>query len=1309
MRALSSPQLASLVLANNSITGAIPPALLQIPHLQVLTLRESSIIGTIPKQISAKSLETLVLETDRMTTSIPESIGNLAQLRLLSLHMSGFSTIPESIGNLSMLQELKLHMPGLTETLPWQLGRLTSLRKIDITGCTYLSGTLPETIGNLVNLQELIIDHTKLHGPLPPSFGELQSLERFSASQLIGSGLSSGFQKEICMLKNLKFFKADSSGLQGIIPLEIAQMSSLEHLELHSNLLQGTVPPLPSTAAFSFIKLSNNQLEGSFEPFANARYSQTAELLELSFNKFSGGIPERFFRSVKPNFVRLDHNLLNGTLPDDAFDQHQSFSTDLSHNNLTGTLPSQISSGPMVMTYLKLSSNGFTGTVPPSYSQITSLNALLLDENQLSGNLAGFNNSEISTLDVSHNHLSGQLENLSYHPQMIVIKLSSNRLSGTLPLFPGSLRMLDLSHNLFRGSLASIELNQYITDLDLSYNSFTGTISSELLNIPHFLNLAHNLLSGTLPSTEHTFGNLNLLDLSYNHFRGYFENSWFLPLLVSLSLKGNQIAGEKLAIDAPRLTTLDISSNIFSFPLESLTRFPHLVTLQASGNQLRGSPSDLKPLKSLKVADLSHNLFRHQLDLKSLNLLFSASLRQLFIDNNSFLPIVPQLDPINGPWRKQQTQPSSTNPDCVECHTLTFSNQTLGLVFVFSEKQFNWQQCDCMPGFYGLPPSTCYKCPANAKCEAKQIHINSDFYTYPTHIQTTTLDSQRTTDNEPSTALNSVVVTEPCIVSLAASESNCLGLNITLENSASESTILEYFRTHRDQQCLEGSGGRLCSRCECNDNGSPELLMKDTTGAGGSSGATSISSCYYKRGFLCTKCARTYRLSQTLPVLVALAIVALVVLSALMLVVLRSRRKARERKWESLPILLRIWHRLIEASKFGFISILILFIQILAVLTHWDGLILRSLAQLLNGKYEQVGITCLFPTILSHQFASLLLQLLTPILVASFLACSVGLAEIAYRLMESFRLRKLAKLDSELTDPDIDSHTIGLINTDVMGAEKRYVDYPARALIASNTLAIFQFFYFGTSLAATEYFFADIQAHTGLKYVQAHPWMLYSDATSLRRLSIPWLIFIVIGLPISLLVFAWQIRHKIASPTVKSYVGSLFDRYRPKFFWWEATNLVKKLTIALLIRGIAATNPLQSIMIAVAICVPMLIQVAMRPWKRYLENAMDPIGGVLLFLSLAASNSFSVSKSYTVIYLVLSLDALYILAMLVLILYFFVTEKTEYQTLWEASFGNSESLDDGPHKRLDSSKISGSNEIEFEEPLMRDPIDLISD
>jgi hypothetical protein len=224
-------------------------------------------------------------------------------------------------------------------------------------------------------------------------------------------------------------------------------------------------------------------------------------------------------------------------------------------------------------------------------------------------------------------------------------------------------------------------------------------------------------------------------------------------------------------------------------------------------------------------------------------------------------------------------------------------------------------------------------------------------------------------------------------------------------------------------------------------------------------------------------------------------------------------------------------------------------------------------------------------------------------------------------------------------------------------------------------------------LAAVEYFFSSVQTGTGMKYDQSHPWMLYDDARSLRHLSIPWLVIVAIGLPITFLVSCWKLRHKINSPVVVTYAGSLFRKYRSRCYWWEIVNVIKKLTIALLIRGISSSNPLQPALIIIVIGILQLLQAVFMPWKRRLENIMDPVGGTLLISSLFAANTHA--SSSVVLYLVLTLDGMYVLSLCMMILYHCVTEETEYEKLWKISHPESLSL---------------TNLEPVDEPLLRQPI-----
>jgi hypothetical protein len=90
---------------------------------------------------------------------------------------------------------------------------------------------------------------------------------------------------------------------------------------------------------------------------------------------------------------------------------------------------------------------------------------------------------------------------------------------------------------------------------------------------------------------------------------------------------------------------------------------------------------------------------------------------------------------------------------------------------------------------------------------------------------------------------------------------------------------------------------------------------------------------------------------------------------------------------------------------------------------------------------------------------------------------------------------------------------------------------------------------------------------------------------------------------------------------------------------------------------------------------------------------MDVIGSVLLISSLGASNSIRSTGSLSVLYLVLTLDSIYVVSMIVMIIHQLITCETEYQRLWNISFGNTEILSDG-FLISDVAPINSSNDVQ---------------
>ena len=109
-----------LDLAENRLTGAIPPELGSLTELQRLELSQNRLTGPIPVELgSLANLQELSLQGNRLSGPIPTSLGDLADLRRLLLSGNRLSgQVPSQLGDLADLQQLRLSGNQLTGCVP---------------------------------------------------------------------------------------------------------------------------------------------------------------------------------------------------------------------------------------------------------------------------------------------------------------------------------------------------------------------------------------------------------------------------------------------------------------------------------------------------------------------------------------------------------------------------------------------------------------------------------------------------------------------------------------------------------------------------------------------------------------------------------------------------------------------------------------------------------------------------------------------------------------------------------------------------------------------------------------------------------------------------------------------------------------------------------------------------------------------------------------------------------------------------------------------------------------------------------------
>ncbi|CAI0440063.1 unnamed protein product [Linum tenue] len=356
------------------LKGKLPPDLHNLTMLERLELQWNSISGPLPSLSGLGSLRVVMLSNNQFTSIPSDFFQGCSFLQSVEIDNNPFSSweIPESVKNASALQNFSANSANISGPIPDYFGSdaFPGLETLHL-AFNNLEGALPVALAGS-QIQSFWVNGQKSVGKLTGGIDVLGNMTSLKEVWLHDNGFD-GPLPDFSGLTSLESLSLRDNSFSGPVPESLTKLDSLKVVNLTNNLFQGPVPEFKSSVAVDMTKDSNSFCLPTPGP-CDSRVDTLLSIVRPL------GYPQRLAENWKGNdpcadwigiscsggnitVVNFQKMGLSGTISPDFALLTSLQRLVLADNNLTGTIPQELASLPMLKE-LDVANNQISGKVP---------------------------------------------------------------------------------------------------------------------------------------------------------------------------------------------------------------------------------------------------------------------------------------------------------------------------------------------------------------------------------------------------------------------------------------------------------------------------------------------------------------------------------------------------------------------------------------------------------------------------------------------------------------------------------------------------------------------------------------------------------------------------------------------------------------------------------------------------------------------------------------------------------------------------------------------------------------------------------